>query len=357
MMAKFTARKVFYYVTVVGIVMTTLLSVLPYADTDVPEATPTSCNSNNMSEFCSNPSSSLLSDVPFEIKSATRSPVSAIGLQIAIRLKWGVLQWGGLKPLLFGVSCTPSYLRPPNLPKYDLITNVGFMSIWSVAGFARDWYMRPLYLILTKFGGISLMSYLHEILTNRLIDQLEASGYKRTNEIAIPEFDWQSKSPEEFYNTFKVLHHPVVLRGFMNNTELLTKFNFENILKNYAEEKVSLTNNEKDGYEGLLKEVNNASTYLHNSEKIFLKYPEVRKYFQYERFEDYLRMKIGYEQLFVGREGTGSPFHHAAVHNWFYMIDGTKKWWFIDPYDLVLAYPIAYFGRAAGALQVPKEHS
>lgn len=61
-------------------------------------------------------------------------------------------------------------------------------------------------------------------------------------------------------------------------------------------------------------------------------------------------MKVGYEQIFVGREGTGSPFHHAPVHNMFYMIDGVKEWWFIDPYDTFLAYPMIILGRAAAAL-------
>lgn len=61
-------------------------------------------------------------------------------------------------------------------------------------------------------------------------------------------------------------------------------------------------------------------------------------------------MKVGYEQIFVGREGTGSPFHHAAVYNMFYMVDGQKTWWFIDPYDTFLSYPIATLGKAAGVL-------
>lgn len=60
-------------------------------------------------------------------------------------------------------------------------------------------------------------------------------------------------------------------------------------------------------------------------------------------------MKVGYEQLFVGREGTGTAFHHAAVYNWFYQIDGKKHWWFVDPYDSYLIYPIYLLGRAAGA--------
>ena len=48
--------------------------------------------------------------------------------------------------------------------------------------------------------------------------------------------------------------------------------------------------------------------------------PSHRDLFQYERLEPYLKMKTGYEQLFVGREGTGTPFHNAANWNMFYMV-------------------------------------
>lgn len=50
--------------------------------------------------------------------------------------------------------------------------------------------------------------------------------------------------------------------------------------------------------------------------------PTLRDLFQYERLEPYLKMKTGYEQLFVGREGTGTPFHNAANWNMFYMVSG-----------------------------------
>ena len=45
-----------------------------------------------------------------------------------------------------------------------------------------------------------------------------------------------------------------------------------------------------------------------------------RDLFEYERIEPYLHMKNGYEQLFVGREGTGTPFHNAANWNMFYQV-------------------------------------
>jgi hypothetical protein len=134
----------------------------------------------------------------------------------------------------------------------------------------------------------------------------------------------------------------------MKETSLCQELGWDQVLKRFGEEDVLLTKKEMDGYPGKLKDVNNPNVYLHNSEKLFNKYPELRKLFQYERLEPYLKMKVGYEQFFVGRRGTGSPFHNAAVFNMFYQINGTKKWWFIDPYDTMLAYPLAICGRAAG---------
>eukprot|EP00597_Dinobryon_sp_UTEXLB2267_P000800 CAMPEP_0170073492 /NCGR_PEP_ID=MMETSP0019_2-20121128/10896_1 /TAXON_ID=98059 /ORGANISM="Dinobryon sp., Strain UTEXLB2267" /LENGTH=319 /DNA_ID=CAMNT_0010283049 /DNA_START=341 /DNA_END=1300 /DNA_ORIENTATION=- len=178
-----------------------------------------------------------------------------------------------------------------------------------------------------------------------------AAGYSSADrEVPIPEYDWKNGDPDTFYNTFVAKPHPVVLRGFMKDTELLKKLNWTTVLENYGEEEVFLTKKELDGYPGKLREVQDPHVYLHNSEKLFTKYPEIRDLFQYERLESFLRMKVGYEQIFVGKEGTGSPFHHASVYNMFYMVDGQKTWWFIDPYDTFLAYPISVLGKAAGVL-------
>ncbi len=203
-----------------------------------------------------------------------------------------------------------------------------------------------------KTGIISFLNIIHNWLCDRLLKQFEKSGFDASVEIPLPEFDWKNSTPEEFHRQFVTIRHPVVLRGFMKDTQLLKDLSWDTVMKNYADEDVFLTKAEKDGFEGKLKEVDDPKTYLHNSESLFNKYPHLRKLFQYSRLEPYLKMQVGYEQIFVGRGGTGSPFHHAAVFNMFYMIDGTKKWWFVDPYDSYLAYPIAIFGKAAGILAV-----
>lgn len=285
-----------------------------------------------------------------EEKENRRSKLVAFLMQLGIRLKYGVLQWGGLKPLLLGPSSKPSFLRPKNAPKYDMITRIGFSTLWFIVGLTRDSMLQLFYGVLLATGVIHIFSWIHNWLCNRLLKQYEASGFDASKEIPLPEFDWRKESPERFYELFTTTRHPVVLRGFMNGTDLLKELNWDTVMEKFAEEDVFLTKAELDGYEGKLKEVDDPSTYLHNSECLFNKYPYLRKLFQYERLEPYLKMKVGYEQIFVGRGGTGSPFHHAAVFNMFYMIDGTKKWWFIDPYDTFMAYPIAIFGKAAGVL-------
>lgn len=207
------------------------------------------------------------------------------------------------------------------------------------------------YVIYYYSGFLSLMIRFHEYVSNRLMKQMLDAGYSSAKrEVPIPEYDWKNGDPEVFYKTFVARPHPVVLRGFMADTDMTKELTWEKVLEKYGDEDVFLTKRELDGYLGKLKEVDNPKTYLHNSEKLFNKYPALRKLFQYERLEPFLKMKVGYEQIFVGREGTGSPFHHAAVYNMFYMVDGKKTWWFIDPYDSFLAYPMAVLGKAAGAL-------
>jgi len=181
-----------------------------------------------------------------------------------------------------------------------------------------------------------------------LIAQIKSKGYTSAQRnMPIPEYDWKNGNPEEFYQLFVKYPHPVILRGFMKDKQLLKEFSWDTVLKRWGEENVTLTKKELDGYPGKLKEVDNPSVYLHNSEVIFNKYPEVKEFFEYERLEPYLHMKVGYEQLFVGREGTGTPLHNAANYNMFYMIDGRKRWHFVDPYDTILGYPLSIFGRAA----------
>jgi hypothetical protein len=309
--------------------------------------------------------SAIVSQVPeygdttfWSLDNGKRRPwYTAIYMQLVIRLKWLFLQWGGLKPLLLGHSSKPSLYKTSitgSLPKYDLITRFGMTACSMFSGLLRDTKLLVIYYVMGKLGVINAVNWVFTKVHDRLLRQLEESGYIANQRISIPEFDWKdpSNTTEIFFREFVDKKHPVILRGFMKDAELLSKFNYDAIMQRWGQENVVLTRPDLDGFEGKLEEINKPTYYLHNSEVLFNKYPEIRPLLQYQKLEDYSHMKVAYEQAFVGLEGTGTPFHNAANYNFFYMVDGKKRWWFVDPYDLTLLYPVNVFGKAAGTFQV-----
>ncbi len=176
--------------------------------------------------------------------------------------------------------------------------------------------------------------------------------WDKCREIRIPEYDWRNGNPEEFYNTYVKSPHPVVLRGFIKDTPLTKEYTFDNFVEKYGEDDVFiLRNDDKTTYHGKVKDVRNPFTYIHNCEVLINKHPELRDALRQEtaRMEPYLKKKCGYGQIFMGSQGTGSPLHNAGTWNFFHMINGTKKWYFVDPYDFYLAYPIWVWGHPAAS--------
>jgi hypothetical protein len=199
----------------------------------------------------------------------------AIYLQLGIRLRYLFETWFGFKALFSPTTAYPSKWRPKNCPKYDFVTQTGFIWIWLITAWSRDFGI--VYAILCKIGVISLFNKIHDWLSNRLIAQMKAAGYSNADrEIAIPEYDFKKGNAEEFYQTFVKRPHPVILRGFMKKTPLLKELSWDKVLSTYGEETVYLTKREIDGFPGKLKEVNNPNVYLHNSEALFNKYPHIR---------------------------------------------------------------------------------
>jgi hypothetical protein len=92
----------------------------------------------------------------------------AILLQIGIRLRFAYETCFGLKPLLSPLTAYPSKWRPKNCPKYDFITQTGFIFVWLVAAIGREFGI--LYAIMCKCGFVSyVMNPFHDWLSNRLI--------------------------------------------------------------------------------------------------------------------------------------------------------------------------------------------
>ena len=108
-----------------------------------------------------------------------------------------------------------------------------------MAAFSRESMIG--YVLFAKTGVVWLMNKFHEYLQKRVISQMIAAGHSaKQSEVPIPEYDWKNGTPQEFYDTFVVRPHPVILRGFMKDTQLLKDLSWDNVLKNYGEEEQDL---------------------------------------------------------------------------------------------------------------------
>nr|VFK64412.1 MAG: Cupin-like domain-containing protein [Candidatus Kentron sp. UNK]VFK71068.1 MAG: Cupin-like domain-containing protein [Candidatus Kentron sp. UNK] len=243
-----------------------------------------------------------------------RSWSRAAALHLGIRGKYFAESWAGLKPfLLSSLNGYPESGDPPG-PAIGGGTAFGIKSLWALAAFNRQ----------------------HPLL---------AALYRR--DMPLPEFDWRTRSPAEFQREFFERPHPVVLRGFTTDSEAVRDWTFRSLMERFGNEEVLLTTEKLDGDPGQLKAVESGKVYLHNSEILFRRYPELADALPLDRIESFSPLRPTYLQFFLGREGTGTPFHSAANWNWFFNIEGRKKWWFVDPRHGFLIYPFAAMGHAA----------
>jgi len=272
-----------------------------------------------------------------------------------MRIYHFVESWAFLKPHFGPMSYYKSHLRPKDYPEPDYWATVVIRFLWTISGFFKQF---PILVPLGVLTGIlPICSMIHRWVVNSQIKKMENSGYdfSKGRGTKIPEWDWKKRTPQEFYDEIYRIRHPCILRGFMNDSKLLQEFSFDNLLKKYGDEKVLVCylNEGREGVLGTLKEMNNPGVYLQAIEKLFRKFPETNDLFEFDRLAPYFagdgkEMRPGYSQMFAGfSQGTGSPFHSAPVWNWFYMIDGTKHWFFIDPYESFWVYPFFTPGRGA----------
>ncbi len=283
-----------------------------------------------------------------------RSTLHVLLLHMGIRIQYLLDSWFFLKPIFaHSNNIYKSPVRPEGIPEIDYPTAFAMRMIWLIGSAFRAY--KIFLFIAIKLRFMHALNWCYLRLGERIARKMESSGFdwEKGRAIQIPEYDWKNGNPQEFYETYIKTGHPVVLRGFMKNSTLTEEFTFDKLVEKFGEEDVLLTTKEMDGQLGKLKEVVKPKYYLHNSEVLFRKYPEIWDALELQKLNPYMGpQRCGYAQLFVGRQGTGTPFHMASNVNMFYMIDGTKRWYFHDPYDIYTAGAIWSWGAAA-ALFLP----
>lgn len=154
---------------------------------------------------------------------------------------------------------------------------------------------------------------------------------------------------EKFFRDFVKRPHPVVLKGFAKETAAATQWTLDSLIARFGEDEVKLKTKDGDNVPGIMKDLNTFPNYLHNCESLFLEHPELAKQLQVNRLEKLAGNKrIANDhptlgplplQLFAGRGGTGTAFHCANAYNFFFQIEGVKKWTFVDPRWTMFMFP------------------
>lgn len=276
----------------------------------------------------------------------TRSPLAASILHVRVRLKHFFLTVFYLKPFLYR-DISARYERTDVAIHEGLrIGALNYLLIkmlWTVAAFFQQhWVLFPFY----YFTGLYHLTHLlFWPLERRALRAYH--GRPRPAPLPVPELQ-SVDDPDQFVKNYIQQPFPVVLRSFLSDENELTKWSFESVLAEYGEEQVLLTTKEKDGFEGKLSQVRDPNVYCHNSEFLFQRYPHLQEGLGFDRLAALSGgMLPAYSQLFIGRKGTGTPFHSAAVWNWFFMLDGRKRWYFVDPTHSLLLYPVMSMGQLA----------
>jgi len=159
---------------------------------------------------------------------------------------------------------------------------------------------------------------------------------------SVPEMEWGPDALEQFKSGPAATQTPVVVRGLLRGASDLGDWDFESFIKTYADDVVTLTCPVGDGYLGKVQELDIPGVYLQNSEILLHRHPELMKKSGFGHLAETLAKGMtfsGIFQLFAGRKNTGTWWHCAGGMNLFMMLDGRKKWSFIDPAESPWLFP------------------
>ena len=145
---------------------------------------------------------------------------------------------------------------------------------------------------------------------------------------------------------------PFVIRGGNWKTNKIN-VNIQNIIEKYGDTHVMFDKN-GETFTGNLKDIKTHKAYLSNSTSFMKKHPEIVDKTDIERITSISGMKHTISQIFLSLENNnGTQMHSAFSHNFFFMVEGKKKWTFWHPDYLCLTYPYfpkngIYFGSYSG---------
>lgn len=197
----------------------------------------------------------------------------------------------------------------------------------------------------------------HKKLEKEIVELLESRHAKKDEDQIheIDNYNFDEISAEKFFHEYVKLGRPVIIRKVPTKANKLWTAeyiknkvggNYSTVMRcgwNLKTLSISQYLNSK-------LEPNATSCYLDNNSNIFLDHPALEAELELERFSPYASNKPtvagkvppGYllSQLFMGIfPSLGVQFHCANYNNLFFMVQGRKRWTFVDPAHSFFLYP------------------
>lgn len=186
------------------------------------------------------------------------------------------------------------------------------------------------------------------------IEQHVAAKYPvQTEAYPIPEYDWKNGNPDEFYQRYIKTPMPCVLRGFGHQIEATKTWSFDYIVDKCGDVEVRLFRKGQE-WVGTVKEIQDPEVYCQNEDAPFRAFPELANDLGIPLLTPYIKKRNTLNQMFIGQKGTGSVYHCAGIWNFFLMVEGSKKWTFVDPELTWMMYPEINAGIIAAASLVTR---
>jgi hypothetical protein len=178
---------------------------------------------------------------------------------------------------------------------------------------------------------------------DRNLQWLEKNGEPVSAAEQIPILDYDDSETQSKVLSYIEKKVPFVIRNFHMNVH--DNLKLDKLMEISKDDKVYMSPSGEKCKEHVfapLKELRERGCYVTNSTNLFHKYPDLFSKEDLSKLESYVNhiLHCDSQQLFIGlQKGQGTQLHAAYTNNFFFMIQGEKKWSFFNPNQLALLYP------------------
>jgi len=187
----------------------------------------------------------------------------------------------------------------------------------------------------------------------------------------IPRVNASEITPQEFYQKYIRNPHPVILSGLNAASHAVRHWTPEYFRK-YEEERAPMfTGDSEDAYQktrfgDFLDYVRDnlhvpvdqrPPKYVANFANLCNNHPELIDELNVRQMTKWmpgaLQTNLAGVHIFIGLQGTSTVFHCANTPNWFFQVQGEKRWTFVHPEHMLMMYPVVTSDVFYGGSMLP----